>query len=124
MRRPRWVSTRTPGASGTGGDPDWTVIGTEGAPAFENSYANTGGEFAPARFRKVGGAVYLDGYIVGGTGVAFTLPEGYRPSHTTYLSCADGGLNIAGWVKVGADGTVTPRATGEGTLISCSFIPA
>lgn len=63
-------------------DSGWIVVGSGGsAPAFENSWANFGGGYGGARFRKVGDRVYLDGMIAGGSvGTVFTLPVGYRPS--------------------------------------------
>jgi hypothetical protein len=64
-------------------DTGWHLIGAAGEPAFQNSWANYGSAWAPARFRKVGGVVKLSGLIAGGTNgaAAFTLTAGFRPAY-------------------------------------------
>lgn len=70
-----------------GSDPipaDWHYVGDTGEPAFQNSWANSGGTYAPMRFRylptqdSATGApgIEIQGSVTGGTsGTAiFTLP--------------------------------------------------
>lgn len=63
--------------------PDWILIGTAGAPAFQNgwTYLDTGRR--PAFWRDSAGIVHLWGFLGLGTGslgtTAFTLPVGFRP---------------------------------------------
>lgn len=96
-----------PGLGGGGtGDASWTDVST-----FTNSWVNYGiGTFPPARYRKDGqGFVHLGGVIKSGTmgSSAFTLPAGYRPSHTNHpFAIASNGA--FGRVNVKSDGTVVP----------------
>lgn len=103
--------TRTSGGS-SGGDPAWRAVDATGQPAFQNSWANYGGVFPPAGFRKLGsGLVVLEGLIHNGTlatGV-FALPVGYRPTHRLVFLVASntsGSVAVLGRVDVDTDGTV------------------
>jgi len=53
----------------------WTGV------TFQNGWVNYGG-YQAAQYRKIGDIVYLRGVIGNGTGVAFTLPVGFRPPFT------------------------------------------
>ena len=70
-------------------DTDWRMIGDSGEPAFENSWANYGGAYAEAGFRRdAEGWVYAQGLVKSGTkhATVFTLPEGYRPGRETFVT--------------------------------------
>jgi hypothetical protein len=59
----------------------WHEIGASGEPGFENKWKNGGGISETAAFYKdPTGIVHLRGYPVGGTGLVFRLPAGYRPA--------------------------------------------
>jgi hypothetical protein len=89
----RWVNY--PGAGGEAvlllNDNGMTVIGLSDIPwipvtGFQNGWANYGGAFQPAQYRKIGDMVHLRGLIRNETGVngpippaAFYLPPGFRP---------------------------------------------
>lgn len=49
---------------------------------FENGAAMWGDNFSPARYRRIGDVVYLNGLFTSNTtgGVQFTLPVGFRPT--------------------------------------------
>ena len=71
------------------------------APSLINSWANYGGGYTSAGYRKVGDIVQLRGALTGGTiGLAgFTLPAGYRPMAlvilaTGYVTGSGGSTNI------------------------------
>ena len=83
---------------------EWINIDDSNAPAFENSWANTGGAYETAGFYKDPfGRVHLKGQIGTGTAAttAFTLPTGYRPAGT--IQC--------GSIVITAAGLVQPAAT-------------
>jgi hypothetical protein len=65
-------------------DSGWIVVGSGGsAPAFQNSTVNYGSGWQPARFRKIGGVVYIQGMVTGVTGLnlaMWTMPVGFRPA--------------------------------------------
>jgi hypothetical protein len=72
----------------------WNYVGDTDKPAFQNSWANAGGDLQTLRYRwHLGGGFEIQGSVTGGaTGtVIFTLPEGYRPSET-----GDGELRLVG----------------------------
>lgn len=56
------------------GDAGWT------APTLTGSWVNYGGAHLAAGYKRVGDFVYVRGTLKDGTGTAFTLPAGYRPS--------------------------------------------
>jgi hypothetical protein len=93
----------------------WHVIGDTGEPAFSNSWAQLTGGVEPAFYLDVLGVVHIKGDFDTGTSatVAFTLPEGYRPSENTYFIV----LGVAGaagnYVFIQTDGTVTITRTGS-----------
>lgn len=71
-------------AAGGGGSVEaWREVGALGEPAFQNSWANFGGAFNTAAFRKDSmGRVHLKGLVKNGapaSATMFTLPLGYRP---------------------------------------------
>lgn len=84
----------------------WHTVGGGGEPAFQNSWAVSGG--VTVQFRRDGaGNLHMRGLTTGGTSgtVVFTLPTGYRPSaNFTVLQTT----NTSGFsqVDVATDGTV------------------
>lgn len=96
---------RWPGVSYGRGE-DWHYVGEAGEPAFENSWANSGVvAVLPLSFRiRESGIVDIHGKVDGGTAgsTIFTLPEGYRPNHTS-------------WAVVYGD-------AGSGVIVSTAYI--
>jgi hypothetical protein len=120
------------GSASTLGDTTWTAVGATGAPTFQNSWANFGGVFPPAQFRKLSdGMVVIEGLVTGGADgtVVFTLPVGYRPVKQVRFaqSGQDGVIAVAvdptGNVLVFGNGdTGSPTiVTGHFAYINCSF---
>lgn len=91
------------------------------APSFANSWTNTGGAYSTAGYRAVLGSVQLRGVIGGGTisTSCFTLPVGYRPTHTKVFPVSSNGA--FGSVTITAAGVVTPTA-GATTVVSLDGI--
>lgn len=86
-------------------------IGSQGQPAFVNSWVNYGAPYSNAGFiKRPDGWVELIGVIKSGTvgSAAWTLPPGYRPAASKALGTLSNG--VFGRVDVGADGTVTPMS--------------
>ena len=70
-------------------------VGNSGRPAFQNSWANTGGVLTTLRYYKdLSGMVHVEGYVSGGTlsTTVFTLPVGYRPS--AYVANANSSVQV------------------------------
>lgn len=81
----------------------WTTVGS-----LLNGWANFGGGWQVARYRKVNDYVEIQGVITGGTSgaQAFTLPVGFRPpAHVMIEAGAPGG---SGYTHVQSDGLVVP----------------
>ena len=103
------------------GEP-WRYVGDTDQPAFENSWANAGTGLPMLAFRKrEAGIVDIQGVIVSGaTGAAaFTLPDGYRPSATSYLPATTfslGGSDGA-YLTVSTSGAVVPIFDSHGTIV-------
>ena len=74
----------------------WHYVGAAGEPAFMTGKSNFGSGYAPMRFRKDRGNVFVEGVVYDATGHVglFALPLGYRPP--TYLTpmglCFPGGV--------------------------------
>lgn len=89
----------------------WHSVGATGEPAFTNAWVNYAGGYQTAQFRKdQNGRVTLRGLIgsgtvsTGATGVAFTLPVGYRPAYHLLFDAWSGGT--ASRIDIDIDGTV------------------
>jgi hypothetical protein len=63
-------------------DSGWQYVGDPGSAAFLNGWGNFGGGWTPARYRKIGGRVFLEGLVSAGTAASpiLTLPAAYRPT--------------------------------------------
>lgn len=108
----------------------WVNISASGgaAPAFNSPWANYGGVFSPARFRREAGDVCrMQGLVQGGAIGAsiFTLPIGFRP--VTYARSfqqvqATTAPSFIGYVDVTPAGTVLPTVTaGSGVLVAVNL---
>lgn len=110
----------------------WHNVGGSGEPAFQNGWTNYPA-WTPARFRKVGGIVIVQGLVqhlagnVAGS-VVFTLPAGYRPLNYILFSAssANGATEVNTRTDVGPDGSVylgSTFASGSGyhSLSGVSF---
>ena len=75
---------------------DWHYVGETDEPAFQNSWDNLGGAIKCAFRIRETGILDIQGKINGGAtpSVAFTLPEGYRPSNQTWFTAI--GLSVVG----------------------------
>jgi hypothetical protein len=63
-------------------DSGWIAVGSGGgAPAFAGTWSNYGSGYEPARFRKIGNQVFIEGLVQAGAvgSTVFTLPVGFRP---------------------------------------------
>lgn len=88
-----------------------TVIGSQGAPAFQNSWVAWGaGEAIPGYWKDPFGFVHLKGVIKSGTinTVAFNLPPGYRPAEKQTIAAISN--NAIGRLDIATNGDVTPVA--------------
>lgn len=112
------LTTDATGATVWAGDTGWTAV------AFAGTFANLGGAFATAAYRKdPNGYVHVKGIITGGTsgGNIFTLPAGYRPLETHQFAQKQtaGGVDGYAEISVQASGVVTASAyaaTGNMTI--------
>lgn len=106
---------RWPGLSYGRGE-DWHYVGEAGEPAFENSWANSGGGLISLAFRiREAGIVDIYGVVEGGTDLTvFTLPTGYRPSSTSGSMPIVTGSGGVLFMSVQADGAVrAPTGSGK-----------
>lgn len=87
-------------------------VGATGEPAFQNSWVNEGGGYAPATFyRDPFNRVHLGGVVQSGTAgtTIFTLPPAYRPTTiVAFRSDID--------IDVNPDGTVE-HVSGVNTFV-------
>lgn len=90
-------------------------------PNLSNGWAN-GANVKAAGYRKgADGVVWLEGTIKNGTGIAFTLPVGYRPSAPIRFSLNGTGHSHA-YVIVRDTGTITPSVSGSGAFVDLNGI--
>lgn len=108
-------------------------------PTLTNSWTAFGGSFAPPRYMRKNGIVYLKGMIASGAigSTAFTLPTGFRPAEDGLFSSINSAVTsnnastgtahthnvvaIATRLRVNAAGTVVPE-TGANAYVSLSGI--
>lgn len=90
------------------GDAAWT------APTMNSPWANYGGAFAPAGYRKKGDRVHLRGLVQGGATAStiFTLPTGYRPDYNVAIQTTSNDLSAR--VGISSGGVVTFDAGSSG----------
>jgi len=85
------------------------LVGTTGEPPFGVGVSAFGaGRLSPGFWKDGSGLVQLQG-TAAGTGLLFTLPEGYRPAAVARFSAPTTGAGTT--VEIGADGTVTTVGT-------------
>ena len=86
---------------------NWHEIGTDGEPAFENSWTNSGGDYNTCAFKfNAEGQVLYKGQAGGGTPntTIYTLPVAYRSDKVQIFAIAiESGY---GQLTIGIDGTV------------------
>lgn len=106
---------RWPGLSYGRGE-DWHYVGEAGEPAFENGWTAVGGGYFAFRIRE-SGVVDMQGAVENGTKgtTIFTLPSGYRPSSSAYVTgitafVVTGSVVVPAALLIATDGKVT--ATG------------
>lgn len=106
-------------ANAVGDTAAWTDVAS-----FFNGWANFGGAFQVARYRKINGVVYVQGLIAGGTlpSDAFQLPAGFRPSATLMFDSNSNGA--AGRLEITAAGVVTPTSGSNIWFSICLSFPA
>ena len=67
------------------------------APTLGTSWANFGGWWTTAEYRKIGNEVTLKGHVSATAGDVnqdiFSLPSGYRPQRNMTFNCIDAGVN-------------------------------
>lgn len=110
------------GSSGTREWEGWTAVS-----AFTNSWANQGGGFPEAKYRKSvdGTHVEMTGMVTGGASGSspFTLPAGYRPTTARYMVCANassGGVVVLIIPPTGVF-TINGGVAANGQVIDCVF---
>ncbi len=100
----------------------WISVGT--APAFQNSWVNYDAATAPTRFMKRhDGVVEIRGVVKDGAvpSAVFTLPAGYRPSHTLNFASTSAGAFAS--VEILATGVVSVQAgSAAGAALNFSFM--
>lgn len=85
-----------------------------GAGGLSNGWS--AGAVSPSYRRDALGRVLLRGSVSGGSGAAFTLPVGYRPSSTRTF-----GVHSAATVTITSAGVVTPAGSGAVHFDAISF---
>jgi hypothetical protein len=96
----------------------WVAMSEEGwiTPTLSSGVTNSAGR-APVKYRRVPGAVEIEGTITGSSGSGFSifsLPAGFRPAAEVHLWCEQGT-----YVQVTAAGVV--NTTLAGTKSNMSF---
>jgi hypothetical protein len=101
------------GIKGDAADPTpldtWHIVGTNDgvAPAFQGTWTHLAGYSGSVRFRKDPfGRVFFKGYLAGGTGIAFTMPVGYRPTQE-FVWAWPGIGNVSSYVNGFPDGRMS-----------------
>lgn len=89
-------------------DNEFTYVGKQGAPPFENSWVYFGSGAQPGYFKDPFGFVHLKGLLKNGTinTPMFTLPPGFRPLEADIAICMSNGA--AARLDVNTNGQVVP----------------
>lgn len=99
----------------------WTNM----TPVANWPWTNYGGGYAPARYRRVNGIVYIEGLIAGlnsGGYLIFTMPEGYRPAMTIYSATTTGTQGEASNKLYGSGGLYSTDANSAFHSIEMSYV--
>jgi hypothetical protein len=108
----------------------WQVVGAAGEPTFNVDWANFGGPYEPAAFRRDrDGRVHLRGGVkrptnTGGSNV-FTLPAGYRPPFNAVFPVASTdtlGNPTPGYIEIYPDGRIYIYVETDDRFVSLSGI--
>lgn len=96
-----------------------TVWETDGAwitPTLLNSWVSfdNGAVYEIPQYTKAGRFVVLKGLMKSGTGIAFTLPAGYRPLKRRQFITANAAGARTSFIEVSANGDVNVAAFGTG----------
>lgn len=96
--------------------PRWHLVGGSGEPGFTGSWSNFDppSGWAPARFRRVGDIVTIEG-VIGGGGIGFTafvLPVGFRPQKRQMIPEHSSTAAAHGRLDIDTSGNVIPSAGG------------
>lgn len=84
------------------------------SPTFTNNWVNFGGAYATAQYRKdSAGTVFIKGFIKSGTGIAFTLPIGFRPleRHSIVAISNNGTTNQLSTIDIFSNGDILPSGS-------------
>jgi len=100
-----------------------TAQGSDGWVEFENNWVNYDSGYSTAGFYKHGDRVNLKGVIKSGTvaAIAFTLPEGYRPTTGRLLNVAISN-DALGRVDIYVTGGVLVSGLNNNTYVSLDGI--
>ena len=88
-----------------------------------SNFGHYSADYGPVKYRRVGNIVTIIGITAGGTGISngqviFTLPAGFRPSHTFLIATqADNGL---GRMDVDSNGDVIADTAAYDGWFSCA----
>lgn len=107
--------------STSGGNEAPQVIGSGGAPAFQNAWTALA-TFEPPRFYKdASGDIIVEGVLAttgASNAIAFTLPTGYRPAAIVAAPMATG-ASLTGFLRIETNGDVKPNY--EATATFCAM---
>lgn len=98
---------------------DWRYFGSQGQPAYTNSWVNYGAPYQSGAFTKTADdVVLLHGVIKLGTvgQAAAQLPPGYRPDALISLGTLSNGA--FGRVDIDNSGVITPQAPSSNLSVS------
>ena len=116
-------------------DTGWHYVGDAGEPVFYNGGGSEWGNYgtdgtaswAPLRFRKSSGIVYVQGLVTGGSfGVGwpiFFLPAGYRPSYALIFASVTS-PDAIGRLSILADGQVIAWSGNNAWFMVDAVFPA
>lgn len=115
------VNTSASGVLAT--DSGWTALTLAGA------WTNFGAPYQTARYRKVGGSVFVEGLVVPEAGTIATLPVGYRPAADLVFAVAQGGpgisrVDITSAGAISLNGTLAGAPSANYLSITLSFAVA
>lgn len=91
-------------------------------PGYLNGYVTYDGTYTPARYRKLGHVVHLQGMVRSGTTGTpiFTLPTGYRPNYRLLMRAIS--ADVAARVDILTNGDVLHQSGGSNAWVSLDGI--